>query len=1254
MSKHLSPKYIVSAFLCLSIYGWSIAGNMLTLKGAATAGDLTKDRDGTVTLKVTNTYAGTTTITAGTLQMGAISVMPSAGPVVVSASGTFALNSFSQTIGDFSGSGATTLGTAALTATSTNPTTYSGAISGSGGSLVKAGASTLTLTGTDTYSGGTTINAGTLKVSLGGILSSTGAVNVNSATSVFDISALTAGGLTIGDLSGASAASSVLLGAKTLTCGTAADSTFAGIIGGVGGSLVKQGAGIFTLSGVNTYNAGTSMSAGTLNINADAALGSGGTALNVTGSSTLQLAASIGAMARTMPITAGQTLTVDTNGFNLTNSGIISGVTGSVTKISTGILTLSGTNTYGSGTTLNAGTLNINADAALGTGGTNLNVTGDSTLQLAASVGAMARAMPITAGKTLTVDTNGFNLTNSGAISGVTGALTKISAGTLTLSGPNTYGSGTTLNAGTININADAALGSGGTNLNVTGSSTLQLAASIGSMARAMPITAGQTLTVDTNGFNVTNSGAISGLTGAVTKISTGILTLSGTNTYGSGTTINAGTLRAGAVNTMPTTGAVNVAAGTFDLNNFSQTIGDFSGAVGGITTLGTAALTATSTNLTTYSGTISGSGGSLVKAGASTLTISGVNKTYTGGMTINAGTLQMGAANVMPTTGAVNVAAGTFDLNNFNQAIGDFSGAGTTTLGTAALTIAQTTDLTYSGTFTSGLLGSIAKNGAAQLQLTGNSPSFIGTCTINAGEIKLNGALGTAGSGSGNVTVTAGSLLSGNATIGGALINSGTVAPGNSVGTMNVGSLFLNPGSLVEVEINDAMQNDIFSVSPGTATVDGTLDVTFLPGVYVPFLTYTIVNAPAGRFGTFSSVLDNAPDMNIQVLYFPTTVILTITGIDGSLFFGLPLTGNALSVANNISAINQAGTFTTDPDLFNAIFSLVGASFATVNDALLRLDPTPYTSLGATTGLISASLAEFYAGKKRKSCCPSRMNCEDGNWSVWADPFMMHFDQHAIKTQDGFDATVSGVALGVERGLTKEWKVGFGGAYDHLAIDWDHHRGNSKCDNFYGSIFADREARKNHFSFVLLGGLDTIANQRDIRFTTVNEQARSNYHAGELVGQASGAIFLGRPKKRLDFYATVTSDTLFQPAFKEHGAGGLSLNVNSQISSVLISEAGMVLRLRRETPFCCWGPDFWIAYVNETFLTSGKMRSTFVNQVIPFSTVGIHRSQNLCEMGISITCIKNDRFTFSGTYSPQIGAHLFTQRGDLRLRYMF
>ena len=126
-----------------------------------------------------------------------------------------------------------------------------------------------------------------------------------------------------------------------------------------------------------------------------------------------------------------------------------------------------------------AGTLNINNATAIGTGtftingGTIDNTSGGAitlsnnnaqtwassftftgTSNLSMGTGAVA----LTANPTITV--TGGTLSDGGIISGAH-SLTKAGAGTLTLSGANTYSTGTTLTAGTLNINNAAAIGTG-------------------------------------------------------------------------------------------------------------------------------------------------------------------------------------------------------------------------------------------------------------------------------------------------------------------------------------------------------------------------------------------------------------------------------------------------------------------------------------------------------------------------------------------------------------------------------------------------------------------------------------------------------------------------------------------------------------------------------------------------------------------------------------------------------------------------
>jgi autotransporter-associated beta strand protein len=137
---------------------------------------------------------------------------------------------------------------------------------------------------------------------------------------------------------------------------------------------------------------------------------------------------------------------------------------------------------------------------------------------------------------------------------------------------------------------------------------------------------------------SMTFGGVISG-TGVVNQIGAGTTILTGANTYSGATTIDAGTLQAGAMNAFSPASEFTIASGaTLNLAGFDQTIGSLEGT--GNVTLGTAELTVGGDNAsTTFSGTISGNGGSLIKAGSGVLTLTGINS-FTGPTNVNVGAL--------------------------------------------------------------------------------------------------------------------------------------------------------------------------------------------------------------------------------------------------------------------------------------------------------------------------------------------------------------------------------------------------------------------------------------------------------------------------------------------------------------------------------------------------------------------------------------------------------------------------------------
>ncbi|EAO1344462.1 autotransporter outer membrane beta-barrel domain-containing protein [Salmonella enterica] len=607
------------------------------------SGQVVKSGDGALTLSGANSYSGGTLISDGTLVASNVDALGS-GDVTNNA--TLEMNTGGDFINNIGGTGRVeksgddtltlsgsntytggtlisdgtlvasnveALGTGDVTNNATlelnTGGTFDNAISGSG-QVEKSGDDVLTLSGANSYSGGTLISDGTLVAS--------------------NVEALGTGDVTDD---------------ATLELNTGGD--FINNIGGTG-RVEKSGDDKLTLSGSNTYTGGTLISSGTLVANDVNALGTG-------------------------DVTDNATLMLNTGG-DFTNN---IGGTGRVEKSGDDALTLSGSNTYTGGTLISGGTLVANDVNALGTGDITDNATlalnavgdfdnaisgsgkveksGDDALTLSGSntytggtlissgtlVASNVEALgtgDVTDNATLELNTGG---TFDNAISG-SGQVVKSGDETLTLSGSNTYTGGTLISGGTLVASNVEALGSG----DVTNDAVLEL---------------------NTDGdFD----NAIGG-TGRVEKSGDDALTLSGSNTYTGGTTINDGTLIATSVDALGTGDVTDNAVlelntgGTFDnaisgsgqveksgddvltlsgANSYSggTLISDGTLVANDVNALGTGDVTDNAVlELNTggdFDNAISGSG-QVVKSGDETLTLSGANS-YTGGTLISGGTL--------------------------------------------------------------------------------------------------------------------------------------------------------------------------------------------------------------------------------------------------------------------------------------------------------------------------------------------------------------------------------------------------------------------------------------------------------------------------------------------------------------------------------------------------------------------------------------------------------------------------------------
>lgn len=858
--------------------------------------------------------------------------------------------------------------------------------------IAGAGSNTVTLGGTNTYTGTTTVGSGTLSVGANlNLGAAAAAVTLNggalTATAGFTnthVFTIGAGGGTINVNAGTGQlyfhTAGSLTGSGPLTIQKTSGGTLAANSGnlrtdvantGYTGNVILQGGGSFEYGATNAVGTGSTF---TINNEGELSANSGvtaGNAITVAGGTNSVLSfenGNTGVFGGPITLNASAVIGLrDWYNYGTVRSGAISGVmsgTGGIsvntgTATGAGTLTLSGANTYTGTTTVSAGTIKAGVASVANTSGAfgnnsavtlanvanaGMDITGFNTQIGSLAGGGIIGGNVALGAATLTTGADGTSTSYAGAISGTGGALTKIGAGTFTLSGANTYTGASNVSTGTLAFS---------TSQSSIGSVTVADNAGLKVTAAA----AGTTL-LTTTGLTVGSAGSAAltfdfgGLNTTAPLISTGAgaFTVNGTPAF---TFLNGAGLANGShslISYGSLAGAGTIPATVFTLGGRSE---------GTLSTSASALSLNVSADSPVWTGT---NGSSWTENAVSTPTTGTANFALKSGHTAT----DFWTGDAVEFNDTYNLGAG--DVAVTQTAVTINSGGAINAGGVAATSVTfnnSAVDYTISGTggITS---GTMIKNGSGKVTLN-TSNSYAGGTTINGGTIAINSATSLGNSSgalilnNGVLQTTADITSTRNVTIGNAnstiLVDSGTtyavsgvlsgtgILNKNGSGALSLsgtnvysGGTILNAGKL---NINSAS-----AIGTGALTIaGGTIDNTNAAAVTLSTNNaqtwngdFTFGGTKALNLGTGAVTLG----ANRTITTNGTTEALTVGGVISGTGFGLTKNGTGTLTLSGVNTFTgnilvSSGTLTAGTGISGALAASIASNLGDIGTGVSR-----------------------------------------------------------------------------------------------------------------------------------------------------------------------------------------------------------------------------------------------------------------------------------------------------------------------------
>jgi subtilase-type serine protease len=563
-----------------------------------------------------------------------------------------------------------------------------------------------------------------------------------------------------------------------------------------------------------------------------------------------------------------------------------------------------------------------------------------------------------------------------------------------------------------------------------------------------------------------------------------------------------------------------------------------------------------------------------------------------------------------------------------------------------------------------------LTKEGQGTLILEG-SGLYGGDTVVNAGKLVVNSPFLSS-----DVFVNDGGTLGGSGGIGRVAVNSGgTLAPGNSIGNLYVDNgVTFKSGSTYEVEANVAGEADVLESDSDVVIEPGsTFAFKLERGVYDPLVTSSGSVIQADNVsGTFTNVTSNRAFFSPVLSYDSQDLTLSV---EKKAFASVTTTQNQSGVAAALQNVGTTGSAAFNTLMDDFLWTPSGQE-AQVRQSFQSLSGETSVNLPRvaqnTTQMINRKLktrmdgydagavglqGNMAAGAAEQTDNAAETGEPSPQRGVWMYALGTKGDTDSDGNSVGYEDNATGLVLGVDREVSKDWVVGLGGAYTQSNVNFDASADTGEVNTGYVNAYT----RYDQDAWTVKGILGYGHSRYDSqRYVTVNGQTyapQGDTNGDQVYSSVEGSYDIPLSETAsIQPLAGLNAGWLNRDAYDETGGGPTDLRIGSDIIRSTSSDLGArvtqdvkvssgLLRLEAKA---LWNHEFGDA--------STKASSSFVAApAASFDVAGVEANRDGAVLGTGIMYQMNNDLDLYINYDADIrGSDQTSQSvfGGLRVRF--